>query len=54
MSGHAEYAPTFIKSLNFIIYLKTINYEKFITYCSTCHCRCNELKCQDKYSHPYC
>lgn len=32
MSGHAEYAPTFTKSLNFIIYLKTINYEKFITY----------------------
>lgn len=28
MSGHEEYAPTFTKSLNFIIYLKTINYEK--------------------------
>ena len=24
MSGHAEYAPTFTKSLNFIIYLKTL------------------------------
>lgn len=31
MSGHEEYAPTFTKNLNFIIYLKTINYEKFIT-----------------------